>query len=103
MCRVAYNMIPPYLCEEVQRRSDSKVNASLRSDSYENFVIPKPKLSLFNESLSYSGPVIWNSIPHEINNFTSLNSFAENVIQQKTIGWDCWTVQGELNCLVAAT
>ena len=55
--------------------------AALRSVSGENFVIPRPNLSIFKESLSYSGPVIWNSIPLEIKNFSSLNCLAENVLQ----------------------
>ena len=54
---------------------------TLRSVSDGNFVTPRPNLSIFKESLSYSDPVIWNSIPLEIKNSSSLKCFAENVIQ----------------------
>ena len=59
MFKVANNLIPQYICELFQRRLDSVLNASLRSVSYQNFYIPKPTLSIFKQSLSYSGPIIW--------------------------------------------
>ena len=46
-----------------------------------SFVLPKPSLSFFKESLSYSGAVIWNSIPYEVENSSSLNCFVHNVLQ----------------------
>ena len=84
MYKVAYNMIPPYLyvCELFQRSADSILNNSLRSVSIGKFDIPRSKLSIFKESLSYSGSVIRNSIPREIKKSSSLNCFADtcNVI-----------------------
>ena len=50
MLKVANNLIPQYICDLFQRRSDSVLNASLRSVSNQNFYIPKPKLSIFKES-----------------------------------------------------
>ena len=79
MYKVVNNMIPPYVCESFQRRHDSILNIFLRSVSYENVDIPRPKLSIFKESLSYS--VIWKSILREIKNSSYLNCFADNVIQ----------------------
>ena len=69
-------MVPTYGCDLFQRRSDSIINATLRSVSNENFVIPKPYLSL-----SYFGAVIWNNIPYEVKNYSSLNCFVHNVLQ----------------------
>ena len=60
MYKMANNIIPPYVCDLFQRRSDSKINKTLRSISNENFVVPIPNLSIFKE---YSGSVFWNSIP----------------------------------------
>ena len=51
MYRVVNNMIPSYVCDIFQRRSDSIINTSLRSVSNENCVIPKPTLSISKESL----------------------------------------------------
>ena len=79
MYKIANNMIPAYVCELFERRSDSIINTTLRSVSNENFVIPRPKLSIFKESLSYSGSVIWNSIPLEIRNSSSLKCFTNKV------------------------
>ena len=81
MYRVVNNMIPSYVCDMFQRRSDSIINTTLRSVSNENFVIPKPTLSIFKESLSYSGAVIWNNIPYEVKNSPSQNCFVHNVLQ----------------------
>ena len=32
------------------------------------FIIPKPNINLFKNSISYAGTIIWNSIPLEIKN-----------------------------------
>ena len=42
----------------------------LRSMSNRNFLIPKPKINLFKNSFSYSGALVWNSIPLWIKNST---------------------------------
>ena len=81
MYKIANNMVPTYVCELFERRSESIINTTLRSVSNENFVIPRPKLNIFKESLSYSGSVIWNSIPREIKNSSSLNCFTNKVLQ----------------------
>ena len=83
MYKIAKNMIPTYVCDLFQRRSDSIMNTTLKSVSDENFVTPRPNLSIFKESLSYSGPVIWNSIPLEIKNFSSLNYFVEKALTSR--------------------
>ena len=81
MYKIANNMIPSYICDLFQRRSDSIINTTLRSVSNENFIIPRPNLSIYKESLSYSGSVVWNSIPHEIKNSSSLNCFTNKTLQ----------------------
>ena len=52
---------------------------NLRTFSNKNFTIPKPILSIFKRSLSYFGALVWTSIPIEINNANTLNSFVSNV------------------------
>ena len=67
MYKVANNIAPSYLINLFQMRSASDDTiTSLRSVTNKNFLIPKPKLNLFKNSLSYSGAIIWNSIPLEI-------------------------------------
>ena len=67
-----------YLINLFQMRNSSDDTISnLRSVANRNFLIPKPKLNLFKNGLSYmySGTIIWNSIPLEIKNSNSLDIF----------------------------
>ena len=80
MFKEANNLILQYICYFFQRRSDSVLSASQRSASNQNFYIPKPKLSIFKESLSYSGPIIWNNIPSEIKSSSNLNAFSKTMV-----------------------
>ena len=76
MYKIANNIVPSYLINLFQMRNSSDDTiSSLRSVTNRNFLIPKPKLNLFKNSLSYSGAIIWNSIPLEIKNSNSLNMF----------------------------
>ena len=75
MYKVANGLIPRYIIDLFQSRADRLPNTSLRSVSNQNFTNPKPKCSLNKESLSYSGPVIWNAIPTEIKKSPTINAF----------------------------
>ena len=54
--------------------SDDTIS-SLRLVANKNVLVPKSKLNLFKNSLTNSGAIIWNSIPLEIKNASSLNIF----------------------------
>ena len=75
MYKIVNNIAPEYLTDLFQTRNANNIGSNLPSVSNKNFVIPKPNNNLFKSSLSYSGAVIWNSIPLEIKHATSLNSF----------------------------
>lgn len=77
MYKVANNTAPSYLTDLFQMRNISSNDTllNLRSVSNRHFLIPKPKINLFKNSFSYSGAIIWNSIPLEIKNSTSINIF----------------------------
>ena len=49
--------------------------SNLRSVTNENFVVPLAKCNLFKGSSTYSGVIIWNSIPVSIKNSSSLPMF----------------------------
>ena len=49
--------------------------SNLRSVIHKNYLLPQPKCNLFKGSLSYSGVVVWNSIPISIKNSESLDIF----------------------------
>ena len=79
MFKVANGSVPQYISDIFKRRSEIAQNTSLRSITNENFTIPKPSLALYKESISYSGPVAWKSIPNEIKHSLSISSFSDNV------------------------
>ena len=78
MYKIANIIAPAYLINLFQMRNSSDVTISnLRSVANRNCLIPKPKLNLFKNSLSYSGAIIWNSIPLEIKDSNSLDIFVK--------------------------
>ena len=79
MYKVYNNLAPGYLIELFQMREgrlDSTLS-NLRSVANKNYVLPQAKCNLFKGSLSFSGVVIWNSIPLEIKQSSSLNIFSK--------------------------
>ena len=85
MYKIANNVALIYLTDLFQMRGNgSDLNSSqlnLRSTSNKNFLIPKPKISLFKSSLSYSGALVWNSIPLRIKNSSTLESFTNKYLK----------------------
>ena len=74
--KIANNIAPSYLIDLFQMgKISDNTTSSFSSVANKIFLIPKPKINLFKNRLSYSGAVIWNSIPLEIKNATSINSF----------------------------
>ena len=59
MYKIANNIAPSYLIDLFQMRKISDdATSSLHSVANKNFLIPKPKVNLFKNSLSHSGAVI---------------------------------------------
>ena len=80
MYKVVHDMVPQYIKDLFQLRADTVPDTS-RSVSNQNFYIPKPNISFFKNSLSYSGPVIWNTIPSDMKNSSPINTFTRNVVK----------------------
>ena len=80
MYKVVHRLVQQYIKDFFQLRADTLSDTSLRSVSNQNFYIPKPNISLFKNSLSYAGPVIWNTIPAYIKNSSTINIFTRNVV-----------------------
>ena len=76
MYKIANTIAPKYLIDLFQIRNTyaNSTTSNLRSVSIRNFIIPRPNINLFKNSISYSGTIIWNSIPLEIKNADSINS-----------------------------
>ena len=79
MYKVANGLVLQYIIDLFQSRADSLPNTSLRLVANQNFTIPKPNCRIFKESLSYSGPVIWDAIPSDINKSSTLNVFVNKL------------------------
>ena len=62
-------------------KSKKSITTALRSRHDEDFAIPRPHLELFKESMSSSGPMIWNKIPTDIRTSATLNAFSSNFIK----------------------
>ncbi len=82
MYKITNKISPQYLCDLFQMRENlEQTNLTLRSNSTMTYVVPKPRNNMFKNSLSYSGAVIWNSIPLHIRNSKSIKSFSTNCME----------------------
>ena len=79
MNKVHNNLAPTYLQELFQMRDVNHDNtaSNLRSVSRKNYILPQDKCNLFKGSLSFSGVIVWNSIPVNIKNSKSLDIFVK--------------------------
>ena len=81
MFKVTQGISPIYITEMFQIKGcNNEDTMTLRSDSNKNFKTPKPKLNMFKNSVSYSGTLIWNSIPLEIRNANTIGDFVKKCI-----------------------
>ena len=77
MYKVYNNLAPVYLHELFQMRDISLDNtaSNLRSVAHKNYLLPQAKCNLYKGSFSYSGVVVWNSLPTNITVASSLETF----------------------------
>jgi len=73
MYKIADNMVPDYLSLHFVFRSDT-LTYNLR-DSDCSLAIPQPRTNFCKRSLSYSGAVLWNSLPFDIRQSHSFDEF----------------------------
>ena len=73
MYKTVNNMVPDYLSAQFVFRSDT-LTYNLR-DSDCSLAIPEPRTNYCKRSLSYSGAVLWNSLPLDIRQSPSLDEF----------------------------
>ena len=77
MYKIHNNIAPTYL-NDMFLMCDTTFNntaANLISVASKNFIVPQAKCNLFKGSLSYSGVMVWNSIPGSIKDSSSLPIF----------------------------
>ena len=77
MYKVYNNLAPVYLHELFQMRDINLDNtaSNLRSVAHKNYLLPQAKCNLYKGSFSYSGVVVWNSLPTNIKVASSLETF----------------------------
>ena len=89
MYRVSQKNIPSYIQDLFQY--NTYLSKNLRSSNSLNFIIPKPNIELFKESVSYSGTILWNSIPADIR--------ASETIKQISTKCEKWLLNNQLTNL----
>ena len=79
MYKIQNNLAPAYLNEMFLMRDITLNNtaSNLRSVTNKNLLLPQAKCNLFKGSLSYSGIIVWISIPVSIKNSSSLTVFVK--------------------------
>ena len=73
MYKTVNNTVPEYLRSHFVFRSDTLTYNQRDSDG--TLAIPQPHTNYCKRSLSYSGVVLWNSLPLNIRQSLSLNEF----------------------------
>ena len=82
MYKIMHNLTPPYLAS-IFKFSREVHDRTLRSTSDNLLYVPKPNFELYRNSLAYSGSKIWNSIPDNIRNASSLHQFRNGYLDWK--------------------
>ena len=63
MQKVSQGVCPPYISELFQERMLIGNIPTLRSSTEHSFITSRPYKEIFKQSKTYSGPIIWNSLP----------------------------------------
>ena len=81
MYKISKSKTPSYINEMVNLRQVHENTTITRTCAKNNFLIPKPNKEIFKQSLTYSGPIIWNNLPTNIKERTSTMAFQSNLIR----------------------
>ena len=81
MFKVDRSETPPYINDMFNHRIFDENMPLLRSAISSNFIPPRPKKEIFKQSLIYSGPIVWNSLPATLKNVNSVSSFHNHFIK----------------------
>ena len=83
MYKISKDECPPYTCinELFQERALNENVPTLRSSSEYSFITPRPYKEMFKQSITYSGPIIWNSLPLGLKSLDSIEKFHSSLIK----------------------
>ena len=77
MYKVSNKNVPVYMQSLFQHRNHvDETLPILRSTTSRNFLLPKPRTEYYRNSLSFTGPVIWNCLPTNVKTASSVESFS---------------------------
>ena len=74
MFKCIHGLAPTHMVNEIEMVCDRHHHNTRSADSL-NVVIPKPRLECFKRSFRFSGANVWNSLPQNLQNMQSVNSF----------------------------
>jgi hypothetical protein len=69
------NLAPEYLCSKFTNRNN--ITPYILRDSVSKLAAPLPRTNYLKNSFSYSGAVLWNSLPSNIRQAESLIEFRQ--------------------------
>ena len=81
MHKVSLGECPAYISELFQERVPNENIPTLRSTSGHSFITPRPYKEIFKQSITYSGPIIWNSLPSGLKSIDKTDTFHSNFIK----------------------
>ena len=81
MFKVFHVIIPTYTSQNFNLRSNLNTSVNLRYIAAGCFVPPKPRTECFKQSMKYFGCLIWNSLPDEVRNAQTVESFKKKMFE----------------------
>ena len=72
------SLTPEYITTLLKPVSETH-DRTLRSSANGTLAVPRSRSSMFDKSFSYTAPKLWNSIPNEVRNSSTLNDFKRNL------------------------
>ena len=81
MQKVSQGVCPPYISELFQERMLNGNIPTLRSSTEHSFITPRPYKEIFKQSITFSGPIIWNSLPSGLKSLDNTDKFHSSFIK----------------------
>ena len=69
-----HNVTPQYLSSKMNYIKDLQPYNTRNANSM-NLLVPHPNTEIFKRSFAYSGPTLWNKLPHHLKNINNLTTF----------------------------
>ena len=81
MHKVSLGECRAYISELFQEHVPNENIPTLRSLSGHSFITPRPYKEIFKQSITYSGPIIWNNLPSGLKSIDKTDTFHSNFIK----------------------